>query len=156
MKTRMQKTVLCVLLALVPALLNTQTVNANELTFEFTGTVTIIDTLGNPDPFGGTVVVGTPVAGSYTFDPDAPDIDPTTGRGFYRAVGPEFTFEMGLGGNSVSGPLAQILVTLPPYSSGNLYSAAGYGPFGSGVVSQAIVLQNNSGPSSAVSVNIIV
>jgi hypothetical protein len=45
--------------------------HATTLTFEFTGQVTaFVDGLGLLD---GSVGAGTPVTGSYTFDPDAPD-----------------------------------------------------------------------------------
>jgi hypothetical protein len=56
---------------------------AGPVTFEFAG---IIDQVDDPtNILGGTVRVGDPFSGLYTFDPTTPDSDPLAVRGLYES-----------------------------------------------------------------------
>ncbi len=71
---------------------------AGPVTFDFEGMVT--STVFDPsDPFGGTIVSGTPITGSYTFESTAVDPIPTPVVGSYSMFGPPYGMTVDIGGN---------------------------------------------------------
>jgi hypothetical protein len=85
-------------------------VGAESITFTFVGVVDHVD-----DPYGvvgGNVSVGTPFTGTYTFDSDEPDADPspTCGRYYYDNVPDEFSMTVTVG------PFTFVADELDPYN----------------------------------------
>ena len=72
---------------------------AGTMAYEFTGVVDWVDAIGSGglDP---SVHVGTPFAGRFTFDSNAPDSDPASDRGLY--TGPGFSMSVDVGSYSWS------------------------------------------------------
>src|SRR5262245_7081443 len=72
---------------------------ANPITFSFTGLVT--QTNFDPsDPFSGSIVFGTPFTGTYTFQSDAVDADPSASGGSYTSS--PGSLSVTIGGNALT------------------------------------------------------
>ncbi len=65
-----------------------------SVTFQLQGTVTEVYDEGYLD---GSISIGSPISGFYTFDPNVPDIAPEAGIGRYVTDGPPAHFEMTVG-----------------------------------------------------------
>lgn len=81
---------------------STPTARAELITFEFTGHINYLE--GDLGFLGGSIFIGTPFSGSYTFEsttPDAAPLNPANGeyygalRGFSVQVGPHVFSEVG-------------------------------------------------------------
>jgi hypothetical protein len=87
-------------LALAVSLLLPGSAVSASVTFQFQGTVTALYDDGVPygTPWlDGSLQVGTPFSGAYTFDPDTPDANPEPSRGRYPQTTPPAQFYVDVG-----------------------------------------------------------
>jgi hypothetical protein len=124
---------------------------AGPLFFNFTGTVT--QTNFDPsDPFGGSIVFGTPITGTYVFDSATPDSDPSGSSGSYQHAGAPYGLSINIGGNVFS---------TNDFLAVNVLNGGGFDQYGvlacvggsaacfSGDFSVSILMQDNTGTALA-------
>jgi hypothetical protein len=120
---------------------------AGPLFFNFTGTVT--QTNFDPsDPFGGSIVFGTPIMGTYVFDSATPDSDPSGSSGSYQHSGVPYGLSINIGGNvfSTNDFLAVNVLNGGGFDQyGVLACAGGAGACFSGDLTVSILMQDATG-----------
>ncbi|MGE0820546.1 MAG: PEP-CTERM sorting domain-containing protein [Candidatus Binatia bacterium] len=89
-----------------------QHTHAGLITFAYTGEVT--EVTGPASPFSNPITAGDSFSGSYTFDMNVADSDPSEGRGFYNQTAvPGTSFSVNFFGETVLLPLSHIQVIVP-------------------------------------------
>lgn len=91
--------ILFVALSVLLSIVHLDSAQAGPITFKFKGSVEsfFIDPL---DPFGGTLGIGTPFIGAFTFDSAAPDAIQSPAVGSYSMFGTPFEMEVFFGTNA--------------------------------------------------------
>jgi hypothetical protein len=87
--------------------LSSQTIRAT--TFVFTGRLDAAQFIYS-DPFGGAITDNSVISGTYTFDENAPDLDPGV-AGSYFASGPPFGIRVTIGGITFASDAITVPVT---------------------------------------------
>jgi hypothetical protein len=116
---------------------------AAPLTFQFTGTVTQINT-DPADPFSGAIGFGTPLSGSYTFDDAAADGAADSKTGSYASAGLPFGLSLDIAGFPV-GTSDLVNIGIADDFAGGLDQYTVFSSAANGAFSLSIILQDFSG-----------